>query len=78
MARRGPLGTAVTNRKITKGDIESKLREIRGDVDDTADEARPYLLIAGAIGAVVLLGAVYWLGRRKGRMKTTVVEIRRV
>jgi len=68
----------ATDRKITKGDIEAKLRDIRGDVDESAEAARPYLLIAGAIGAVVLLGAAYLLGRRKGKKKTTVVEIRRV
>ena len=68
----------VADRKITKADIEAKLRDIRGDVDDTATAAKPYLLIAGAVGAVVLLGAAYLLGRRKGKKKTTIVEIRRV
>jgi hypothetical protein len=68
----------VTDRKITKGDIEAKLRDIRGDVDDTATAAKPYLMIAGAVGVVVLLGAAYLLGRRKGKKKTTIVEIRRV
>jgi LPXTG-motif cell wall-anchored protein len=68
----------VTEGKVTKADIEAKLRDIRGDVDETAEAARSYLLIAGAVGAVVLLGAAYLLGRRKGKKKTTVVEIRRV
>jgi hypothetical protein len=68
----------VAERKVTKADIEAKLRDIRGDVDETAEAVRPYLLIAGAVGAVVLLGAAYLLGRRKGKKKTTVVEIRRV
>jgi choline dehydrogenase-like flavoprotein len=68
----------IADRKVTKADIEAKLRDIRGDVDETAAAARPYLLIAGAVGAVVLLGAAYLLGRRKGKKKTTVVEIRRV
>jgi hypothetical protein len=68
----------VTDRKVTKGDIEAKLRDIRGDVDDTAEAAKPYVLMAGVVGAVLLLGAAYLLGRRKGKKKTTVVEIRRV
>jgi LPXTG-motif cell wall-anchored protein len=68
----------VTERQVTKADIEAKLREIGGEVDDTAEAAWPYLLIAGVVGAVVLLGAAYLLGRRKGRKRTTVVEIRRV
>jgi choline dehydrogenase-like flavoprotein len=68
----------VADRKITKADIEAKLSDIRGDVDDTATAAKPYLLIAGAVGVAVLLGAAYLLGRRKGKKKTTIVEIRRV
>jgi choline dehydrogenase-like flavoprotein len=68
----------VADRKITKADIEAKLSNIRGDVDDTATAAKPYLLIAGAVGVAVLLGAAYLLGRRKGKKKTTIVEIRRV
>jgi hypothetical protein len=68
----------VAARKVTKADIEAKLRDIRGDVDETATAAKPYLLIAGAVGAVVLFGAAYLLGRRKGKKKTTIVEIRRV
>ena len=69
---------SATEGKVTKADIEAKLRQIRGDVDETAEAARPYLLIAGAVGAVALLGAAYLLGRRKGKKKTTIVEIRRV
>lgn len=63
---------------ISRGDIEAKLREIRGEVDTTAGEARPYALAAAAVGAVAILAVVYVMGRRKGRKKTTVVEIRRV
>lgn len=63
---------------VTKADIEAKLREIKGDVDETAKEARP-LAEAAAIGGVILLILLaYLLGRRKGKKKTTVVEIRRV
>jgi hypothetical protein len=66
------------DRPVTRGDIEAKLREIRGEVDATAEGAKSYLLAAGVAAAVVLVGAAFLLGRRRGRKKTTVVEIRRV
>jgi hypothetical protein len=63
---------------VTKADIEAKLREIKGEVDETAKEAKP-VVEALAIGSVILLILLaYLLGRRKGKKKTTVVEIRRV
>ena len=63
---------------ITRADIEAKLRQIQGEVEATTDSAKPYLVMAGAAGAVVLIGLAYLLGRRRGKRRTTVVEIRRV
>lgn len=68
----------MTAERITPSDIRSKLEEIQGDVDEAAGAARPIALMAGvAVGAAVLVG-VYLLGRRKGRKRSTIVEIRRV
>lgn len=63
---------------VTRRAIEDKLREIRGEVDSATDSARPYALIAGAVAVVAVLGVTYLLGRRKGRKRTTLVEIRRI
>ena len=69
---------AVPDRKITRDDIEGKLNEIKGDVETTGEAAKPYVLgvaIAGVIGVVAI---AFLLGKRKGKKKTTVVEVRRV
>lgn len=63
---------------VTRRAIEDKLREIRGEVDSATDSARPYALIAGAVAVVAVLGVTYLLGRRKGKKRTTLVEIRRI
>jgi hypothetical protein len=64
--------------KVTRDDIEAKLRELRGEVDERADAARlPTIAIAVAIG-VATVAAAYWIGRRKGRRRQTVLEIRRI
>ena len=67
-----------TDRPITRSDIEAKLREIKGEVDTTTTAAKPYVIAGAAAAAVLVIGIVYALGRRKGRKKTTLVEIRRV
>ena len=63
---------------VTRQTIEAKLREIRGEVETTARSARPYAVIVGLAAAVVVVGAAYVLGRRKGKKRTTLVEVRRV
>jgi len=65
-------------RLVTRADIESKLREIRGVTDDSTEvaqeAAKPALI---ALGVAVVIGA-FLLGRRRGRKRSTIVEIRRV
>ena len=67
-----------TGRKVTPADIEAKLRQIRGDIESSASGAKEtgVMVAAAAAGAVTVLA--YLLGWRRGRRKSTVVEIRRV
>jgi hypothetical protein len=68
--------TAV--REISRDDIEAKFRELRGEVDTVAQSARTYVIAAAAAGAVLVVGVAFLIGRRRGRRRTTVVEIRRM
>jgi hypothetical protein len=63
---------------VSRDDIESKLRELRGEVDTAGDNARQYAVIAGAVVAVTVVALAFAWGKRKGKKKTTVVEVRRV
>jgi hypothetical protein len=66
------------DRKITRDDIEAKLRELQGDVSERAEAAKvPAVAIAVGV-AVVTIAAAYFLGRRKGKRRQTVLEIRRI
>ncbi len=71
-----PDGRSET--RITRATIEEKLRDLRGDVEATAEAAKPMAMAAAVVIGVVVLGAVYLLGRRRGRKRNTFVEIRRV
>jgi hypothetical protein len=64
--------------KIQPADLEAKFRELQGDVKETADEAKSYALVAAAVVIVGIAAVTFVLGRRRGRKKTTIVEIRRV
>jgi len=73
------VSPAVAAQKpVTREDIEAKLRELRGEVEQTGQQAKQVGLYVGVAAAVVVVGVVFWLGRRKGKKETTIVEIRRV
>lgn len=65
-------------RSVSRADIEAKLREIRGEVETTGNNVKQYAIVAGAVVAVAVVALAFTLGKRKGKRKTTVVEVRRV
>lgn len=64
--------------RVTRDDLESKFRELEGEARDQAESARSTVVTAGAVAALILLLLAFLLGTRKGRKRSTVVEIRRV
>ena len=63
---------------VSRDDIEAKLRELRVEVDAVGESSRSVvgILLVGVVVGVI--AATYFLGKRKGRRKTTVVEVRRI
>jgi hypothetical protein len=68
---------STTSGPITRDDIKAKLGEIQGEAQGQVEEARNQLLAAGAIAALVVLIAVFLLGRRGGKRSSAVIEVRR-
>lgn len=64
--------------RIEISDIRGKLQEIRGEVDESADAAKPYAVAAAVAGVVIVVAVAFVLGRRRGQRKATWVEIRRL
>lgn len=63
---------------VTRDDIEAKLRGLQADVGSEVEAAKPRILVTGVALVVGLSVAFYLIGRRRGRKRSTVVEIRRV
>lgn len=70
--------TQDVDQPVTRDAIEAKLRQIKGEVDTSTTAAKPVAFAVGVVVAVAVVGLAYVMGRRKGKKKTTLVEVRRV
>lgn len=68
----------TTTAKITPADLEAKMRELQDEGDEAVDTAKSYALAAAAVVGVVIFVIAFSAGKRRGRKKSTVVEIRRI
>ena len=63
---------------ISRDDLESKLRAFQGDIRGRVNDQKSNIVAAGAVLGTLLLIIFFILGRRSGKKKSTIVEIRRV
>jgi hypothetical protein len=64
--------------RITRADIEAKLRAIRDDIEPVGEQAKGGLMAAAPVVAAVLIIGAYLLGKRSGKKRRAVIEIRRL
>jgi hypothetical protein len=63
---------------ITPADLENKLKAFQGDIQGKVDSKRNTLVSAGiGIGALLLI-MMFLMGKRAGKKKSTIVEIKRI
>lgn len=67
-----------TTSKITPEDLRDKLQAFQGDIQGKVDDQKMSIAtVAGGVGLVLLL-VMFMLGKRSGKKKSAIVEIRRV
>ena len=63
--------------KISKQDIENKIRALQADISGRASDKKQSIIAIGSIVVTVIAVLSYALGRRSGRRKGSRVEFRR-
>jgi hypothetical protein len=63
---------------ITRDDIEAKFRELTGEATDELESARSQAVTVGLAVGVALVAVVFLIGRRNGRRRSAIVEVRRI
>ena len=64
--------------KITRDQLEAKFREVTGGVSEEVEGVRSQALAIGLAVVVVSVAVVFLFGRRAGRKRSTIVEVRRI
>ena len=64
--------------RITRADIEAKLRAIRDDIEPVGEQAKGGIMAVAPVVAAVLIIGAYLLGKRSGKKRRAVIEIRRL
>ena len=64
--------------RITRDSLEDALRDLQADVDRETQPLLVKVAYGAAAAAGVLVALAYVFGRRAGRRRRTVVEVRRV
>ena len=64
--------------RITRADIEAKLRAIRDDIEPVGDQAKGGLMAAAPVVVAVLVIGAYLIGKRSGKKRRAVIEIKRL
>jgi hypothetical protein len=73
-----PVPVRTPNGRVQMSDIRSKLEEIRGEVNETTEQAKPTLTYAAIAAVLVMVGLAFLLGRSRGKSKSTWIEISRL
>ena len=68
---------AESPKRVSRDDLESKFRSFQDGVNNTVESSKQTLLAGAAVGGFLLLILVFLVGKRSGKKKTTLVEIRR-
>jgi endonuclease III len=72
------MATVKPDRPITRDDLQRTFQALQDDIQGKVESKRSTLVTVGGVVAVVALLTMFFLGKRAGRKRTTLVEIRRV
>ena len=70
--------STAPGQRVTRDDIERSLRAIATGVEGKVRSKQARIVQGASVAAVVVLFIVFLLGRRSGRKRSAVVEIRRI
>jgi hypothetical protein len=72
------MSVRTDGRPITRADIEAAFQRVVGEGEKAVESTMPVALVVAGAAALVVVALVYLAGKRRGRRKSSVIEIRRL
>lgn len=72
------MAVQTNGRRISRDDLEAAFTKVLGDGEATAESVGPPVLVIAAAAAIGVVALAYLAGRRRGRRRSTVIELRRI
>ena len=64
--------------QITPDDIESSFRDVADQIETVAESKKQTAVIGLGVASLIVMILAFLLGRRSGKKKSSVVEVRRM
>ncbi len=72
------MSMRTAGRPITRADLESAFQRVVGHGEQAVESGTPTALVIAAATALCVVALAYLAGKRRGRHKSSVIEIRRL
>ncbi|MEO6569955.1 MAG: hypothetical protein ABIO83_00260 [Ilumatobacteraceae bacterium] len=72
------MTTTANSSKISPQDLENKLKAFQNQIQGKVEDKKSTIMAVGGTIFVVAMIIFFLLGKRSGKKKTTIVEIKRV
>lgn len=70
--------SSVAGKPVTRDDLEQRFAAVQSGLQGKVKERKSTIKTVAIAGGIVMLLLVFVLGRRSGKRRSTLVEIRRV
>lgn len=72
------MAVQTNGRRITRDDLEAAFAKVAGEGEAAVRASAPPSLVAAAAVAIGVVALAYLAGRRRGRRRSAVLEVRRL
>ncbi|HVX22019.1 MAG TPA: hypothetical protein VHB02_11770 [Acidimicrobiales bacterium] len=72
------MALTTNGRRITRDDLQAAYARLAGEGEATAKAAMPPVVVVAGAVALAVVTVAYLAGKRRGRSKSAVIELRRV
>ena len=72
------MAVRTNGQRITRDDLQAAFADVLGEGRQSARNSAPQALVVGGGIALLVVVIAYLLGRRGGRKRTAILEVRRL